>query len=179
MPDHASATTDDQPIALNADFFANPDRLYQELRRSNPVAKVTSPLGFDVWLITRYDDARAALTEPLLSKDSARFAEILGNNGLSGRGPLPFSDTLRTHMLNSDPPDHTRLRKLLSGAFTARAVARMRPRIEFPSATGSTTASERRWPGSKARSPSAPCSNDFRTCRRPRSRPRSGGVTAR
>jgi cytochrome P450 len=131
MPDHASATTDDQPIALNADFFANPDRLYQELRRSNPVAKVTSPLGFDVWLITRYDDARAALTEPLLSKDSARFAEILGNNGLSGRGPLPFSDTLRTHMLNSDPPDHTRLRKLLSGAFTARAVARMRPRIEL------------------------------------------------
>lgn len=76
---------------------------FQELRRTHPVTKVTSPLGVDVWLITRYDDARAALTEPLLSKDSARFAEILRGNGLSGNGHMPFSDSLRTHMLQLRP----------------------------------------------------------------------------
>jgi cytochrome P450 len=52
------------------------------------------------------------------------------------RHPLPperrtvFAQELGRHMLSSDPPDHTRLRKLVSRAFTVRAIAGMRPRIE-------------------------------------------------
>jgi cytochrome P450 len=130
MTDRPLAGAADAAFRLDARFFSDPDAVYQELRRERPVVKVTSPFGFDLWMVTRYEDVRTALTEPRLSKNSARFGEVLRRNGVSGSRRMPFGDALRTHMLNSDPPDHTRLRKLLSGAFTARAVARMRPRIE-------------------------------------------------
>jgi cytochrome P450 len=130
MTDQPPAGAANDAIRIDPRFFSDPEAVYQVLRRERPVTKVTSPFGLDVWMVTRYDDVRTALTDPRLSKNSARFGEVLRTNGVSGPGRMPLGDALRAHMLNSDPPDHTRLRKLLSGAFTARTVARMRPRIE-------------------------------------------------
>ncbi len=80
--------------------------------------------GVRVWLVTRYADARALLSDPRLSKDYTRMVALLppGGAGLYG-------SALNINMLSADPPDHTRLRKLVAQAFTMRAVERLRPRV--------------------------------------------------
>lgn len=93
-------------------FFADPHPVQAQLRVEAPVHRVRIPGGRSVWVVTRYADARAALTDPRLAK------------GIDPDEP-PIS-----HMLNNDPPEHTRLRRPLARAFTARRVEQLRPRIE-------------------------------------------------
>ena len=81
--------------------------------------------GVPAWLITRYAEARSLLNDPQLHKDHARSLELFPP-GRAGSHASP----LGAHMLNADPPDHTRLRKLVTKAFTSRAIARLRPRVE-------------------------------------------------
>src|SRR6516162_10263580 len=104
---------------LGADYFADPHSVHARLRTQRPVTPVVLPGGTGTWLITGYAEARAALADPRLSKH------------MPGWHPLPDSiiAALDQHMLNSDPPDHERLRKLVNKAFTARRVERLRPRI--------------------------------------------------
>jgi len=77
------------------------------------------PGGTPAWLVTGYAEARAALADPRLHK--------------TGPGWQPEPDSvfapLERHMLNSDPPDHERLRRLVNKAFTMRRVELLRPRI--------------------------------------------------
>ncbi|GAA3578927.1 cytochrome P450 [Amycolatopsis ultiminotia] len=95
-----------------------------------PVCPVHTAWGWPSYLITGYEDARAALTDPRVSKNNQGAHELmaakLGEENL-GAG---FGELLSANMLNSDPPDHTRLRKLVNKAFTSRTVARLRPRVE-------------------------------------------------
>lgn len=99
-------------------FVADPYPMYHRLRTEDPVHH--SPLGF--WVLTRYDDVVAALRDPRLAKEAiasfvaARFGAPVPALGLS--------------MLDRDPPDHTRLRGLVSKAFTPRVVEGLRPRIQ-------------------------------------------------
>ena len=104
---------------LGADYFADPYSVHARLRAQRPVTPVVMPGGPGAWLITGYAEARAALADPRLSKH------------MPGWQPEPGSifAALDLHMLNSDPPDHARLRKLVTKAFTARRVERLRPRI--------------------------------------------------
>jgi cytochrome P450 len=104
---------------LGADYFADPYSVHARLRAQRPVTPVVMPGGPGAWLITGYAEARAALADPRLSKH------------MPGWHPEPGSifAALDLHMLNSDPPDHARLRKLVTKAFTARRVERLRPRI--------------------------------------------------
>jgi cytochrome P450 len=114
---------------LGADYFQNPLAYFSRMREEGPVTPVVLPHGDRVWLVTRYADVRAALADPRLHKDWA--------GKLTGPGYVPDEVTgyLAVHMLNADPPDHTRLRKLVSRAFTARRVAGLRPRVEAITAT--------------------------------------------
>jgi len=114
-----------EPVRLRRDFIHDPHALYRRLRSERPAHRVLMWGGVPAWLITRYAEARALLNDPRLSKDHARALELFPP-GMAG----PHASPLGAHMLNSDPPDHTRLRKLVSGVFTARAVAHLRPRIE-------------------------------------------------
>ncbi len=98
---------------------------YAALREQDPVRLVTLPSGFKAWLVTRYADVRQALTDPRLSKDEALRAQLAVLSF-----PRDVEANMNNHMLNADPPDHTRLRKLVSAAFTARRVEAMRPRIQ-------------------------------------------------
>jgi cytochrome P450 len=117
-------------IQLDDSFTADPHVLYELLRQERPVTQARMPLGMRIWLVTRYDDVRAALVDPRLAKDSSGLNEIFERRTHDAQHRARLSQELSAHMLNSDPPDHTRLRKLVSRGFTARAIGRLRPRIE-------------------------------------------------
>src|SRR5208282_2564181 len=82
--------------------------------------------GHDAWLVVRYDEAMAALNDPRLSKDM--HAALATDSGVVAEG-LPGPAFAR-HMLTVDPPDHTRLRRLVSAAFSPRRVEALRARIQ-------------------------------------------------
>lgn len=112
-------------IRLDRTFIQDPHELYRRLRAEGPAARVVIWGAVPVWLITRYTEARALLSDPRLSKDHARMQALLPPR--TG-GAHAFS--IDATMLQQDPPDHTRLRRLVVKAFTAGAVERMRPGIE-------------------------------------------------
>lgn len=105
-------------------YFQNPQDVFGRLRSSAPVTPVIMPGGGQAWLVTRYDDVRAALTDPRLAKDWMRHMTP------EGWAPDPVHGHFNRNMLNADPPDHTRLRRLVLKAFTPRRVAALRPRVE-------------------------------------------------
>jgi cytochrome P450 len=104
------------------EFAADPYPAFAKLREDSPVCPVTSP-RFDSFLITRFDDAKAALNDPRLSKDlygpEQHFLRIFG----------PNSEAINKNMLNSDPPEHSRLRRITSRAFAPRRIEALRPRV--------------------------------------------------
>ncbi|HJQ45167.1 MAG TPA: cytochrome P450 [Amycolatopsis sp.] len=118
----------EEPIHLDLDFIQHPHAAYQRLRVEAPVRPAIMPRGLRVWLVTAYSDAKALLADPRLSKDNGRVRELFEARVPSNGGPA-FASSLAAHMLNTDPPDHTRLRKLVNKAFTAGTVSRLRPRI--------------------------------------------------
>jgi cytochrome P450 len=115
-------TADVNPVSvehLGAEYFQDPYSVHARLRAQRPVTPVVMPGGMSAWLITGYAEARAALADPRLLKR------------MPGWHPPPDSifAALDVHMLNSDPPDHERLRRLVNRAFTPRRVEGLRPRI--------------------------------------------------
>jgi cytochrome P450 len=117
-----------EPKLFGWEFAADPYPAYAWLRENAPVRRAVLPSGVAAWLVTRYEDARRALADPRLSKNPRRHspdAHELGRVGIPGER----SANLFTHLLNIDPPDHTRLRRLVSKAFTPRRVAAFEPRV--------------------------------------------------
>ncbi len=104
----------------------DPFPLFTDVRRAGPVHAVTLVDGHDAWLIIGHDEARMALSDHRLSKDM--HAAMATDSALVAEG-LPGPAFAR-HMLAVDPPDHTRLRRLVSAAFTPRTVETLRPRIQ-------------------------------------------------
>ncbi|WP_116209645.1 cytochrome P450 family protein [Streptomyces olivoreticuli] len=106
------------------EFLQNPYPIYDELRAAAPVTPVpTGSAGRPSYLVTGYAEAKAAFTDPRLSKDTARFFA----DRPSDRNLHP---AVAHTMLATDPPQHTRLRRLVTKAFTTGAVDRLRPYIE-------------------------------------------------
>ncbi|WP_409180786.1 cytochrome P450 [Amycolatopsis sp. VS8301801F10] len=127
---NAQFDTDGDAVLLTPRFADDPYALYALLRTQRPVTKVQVPGGPPAWLVTRYEDVRAGLADRRLSKDVTAALDDLRAAG-AGVAAVTLDDfDAHDHMLNSDPPKHTRLRKLVAKAFTARAVAGLRPRIQ-------------------------------------------------
>ena len=104
---------------MDPEFVADPYPMYHRLRAEDPVHH--SPLGF--WVLTRYPDVMAMLRDPRLIKEPiAAF--------VAARFGMAVPPGLGLSMLDRDPPDHTRLRGLVSKAFTPRALERLRPEIQ-------------------------------------------------
>lgn len=106
---------------------ADPYPAYRALRENGPVHYNAL---MDAWVVTRYEDVTLVLSDPRFSANRRRarnrFAQMVEAQALEERfGPFGRAPT----MLTSDPPEHTRLRRLVSKAFTARAVEDLRPRI--------------------------------------------------
>ncbi|MFG2333116.1 cytochrome P450 [Streptomyces sp. NPDC048604] len=102
-----------------ADFTANPYPYYAKMREAGPVHRVRMTDGTEVWLVVGHEEARAALNDPRLSKSPS----VLGLTMLD-------EELIGPNLLVLDPPDHTRLRKLVAGEFTARRVEGLRPRVQ-------------------------------------------------
>lgn len=93
---------------------------YHRLLDDRPMTKVTMPFGGDVWVIHRYEAAKQMLENPKFQRGP--FAR--------GEQDTPyfvhFPDFLKSTIQFADPPDHTRLRKLVAKAFTGRRIGRLR-----------------------------------------------------
>ncbi|MER5332133.1 cytochrome P450 [Micromonospora sp. NPDC002717] len=103
--------------------FSDPDRLnldprYARLRRDEPLTRIRMPFGEPAWLATRHADVRTVLGDPRFSR-----AASVGRDE-----PRNSPRQQDTGILAMDPPEHTRLRRLVAKAFTARRVEELRPR---------------------------------------------------
>ncbi|MGY5118209.1 cytochrome P450 family protein [Streptomyces sp. 900105755] len=100
----------------------DPHTVYARLRERGPVHRVRWPLPdqyHETWLVVGYQEARAALADPRLAKDTEKIGFKFLDEELIGK-----------YLLVADPPQHTRLRGLITRAFTARRVAGLEPRIQ-------------------------------------------------
>ena len=110
-------------------FRPDPYALYARMREEEPVYEGIGPVtGRSFWFLTRYEDVVSAFRDPRLGRDVDNLPEALQE-----QHRFPNEDMLaviNTHMLNMDPPDHTRLRRLVSTNFTSRRVRELTPRIQ-------------------------------------------------
>ncbi|WP_410986414.1 cytochrome P450 family protein [Bacillus cereus] len=111
----------------SAQFKEDAYEIYKESRKKQPILFVNQVEIGKEWLITRYEDALPLLKDNRLKKDWTNvFSQDIKNMYLS----VDNSDHLTTHMLNSDPPNHSRLRSLVQKAFTPKMIAQLDGRIQ-------------------------------------------------
>lgn len=115
----------------SAGSLENPYPIYSVIRTVRPVLEVPVPnyAGPGAWMLTRYRDVHSVLRDPRFSVERLR-APLMRDN--LDRMPefLRQSATGMRSMLVMDPPDHTRVRKLVNKAFTPKRVAALRGHIE-------------------------------------------------
>nr|WP_145486402.1 MULTISPECIES: cytochrome P450 [Streptomyces] len=103
-------------------FRRDPHPVYAMLRERGPVHRIRIPHAdedYETWLVVGYEEARAALADPRLAKDGTKIGVTFLDQELIGRD-----------LLATDPPQHTRLRGLVTRAFTMRRVEQLRPRVQ-------------------------------------------------
>jgi cytochrome P450 len=127
LPDGEETMTITEALAAWGSYdLDDPFPVFAQVRELGPVHAVTLADGHGAWLVVSYEEARAALNESRLSKDM--HAALATGSGVVAEG-LPGPAFAR-HMLTVDPPDHTRLRRLVSAAFSVRRVEALRSRIQ-------------------------------------------------
>jgi cytochrome P450 len=122
------ATADLEAQVLSRDLFNNPYPVYEQLRERAPVYWSR---GLNAWLITRYADVVGAVRDPVRFSSAGRVTAILEHLDPAQRVKIrPLEGNFAGGLINSDPPDHTRLRALVNTAFTPRVVENMRTRVQ-------------------------------------------------
>ena len=110
------------------DFIADPYPLYAELRAEEPVRYDEAT---DHWLISRYEDVNALLRDRRFGRT---YRHLAGHAEMGRPDPpewhAPFWDLIDAGILDMEPPNHTRVRRLVSKAFTPRFVEGLRPRVQ-------------------------------------------------
>ncbi|MFG2191856.1 cytochrome P450 [Streptomyces sp. NPDC048639] len=119
--DHVTEPQD--PIVLDGPFVTDPHGSYAKLNGAAAVHRAVTPDGSPVRLVTGYREVRAATTDPGLSLDKCHAATT-GSHGAS------MPPELDAHLLNTDPPEHTRLRRLVATAFTPRRMEGLRDSVQ-------------------------------------------------
>jgi cytochrome P450 len=123
------------PRLLDPEVLADPYRALGRLREQAPVLRGRFLDDSPIWLVTRYEDVRTVLSDSRFGTDPASiagsrashaYADTLMQLGVAA-DLIPY---LAESILERDPPDHTRLRKLVARAFTPRRIADLRPRVE-------------------------------------------------
>jgi cytochrome P450 len=128
MAQSAEQALDFLSVALTPEFREDPYQFFHLLREHEPVHQ--TPMG--VYMLSRYADASATVRDPALSNNE-RNSELYQafREANPEHGPGPFDDEFgQAVILFLDPPDHTRLRGLVSKAFTPKVIGQLRPRIE-------------------------------------------------
>jgi len=128
-------TTGDLPDVMAPELLADPYRGYGRLRERAPVLRASFMGAGLTWMVTRYEDVHAVLGDSRFVNNPASvpglavanpIEKLMESFGLSEED----ARFLGENILGSDPPDHSRLRKLVSRAFTVRRVGELRPRVE-------------------------------------------------
>jgi cytochrome P450 len=117
------------PVVFNPfdpGFRIDPYPVYRRLREESPV----HPTAPGTWVLSRYADCAALLRDPRASNDARNSAEYQALMREQGGADAQRLDAEGRSFLFLDPPDHTRLRGLVSKAFTPRVVEQLRPRIQ-------------------------------------------------
>lgn len=108
----------------------NPQPIYKRMRETDPIWAGIGPVsGRTFWFFTRYHDVQAALKDPRFGKDVTRLPPQSRQQHVGANDPDPVFEVVSRHMLNLDPPDHTRLRALVHKAFTPKMINDLQPRI--------------------------------------------------
>jgi len=111
-------TVDERPIRYPSAADPWPD--FRALLRNKPVVRVEMPDGSIGWLVSGYNEVRQMLVDQRFSRARA----VAPGRALQG------TEVFAAGSINGlDPPEHTRIRRLVAGAFTARRVEAMRPRV--------------------------------------------------
>ena len=112
----------------DVDFIADPYEDYAELRRSSPIVYDEAT---DHWLVSRYEDVDALLRDRRFGRT---YLHTATHEEMGRPAPpdwhAPFWDLINAGILDMEPPDHTRVRSLVSKAFTPRFVEGLRPRVQ-------------------------------------------------
>lgn len=123
----------------NPHFRDSSTELFADLRARCPVAHVRfgvepnadrphGPFNGDAYLVTRYDEGSAALLDDRIGVDATRL--MTDEQRAQAPEPPPEARLFRRNLLGVDPPDHTRLRKLVQPSFTNRQMEALRPRVQ-------------------------------------------------
>ncbi|MBD8075830.1 cytochrome P450 [Bacillus cereus] len=127
MKNKVGLSIEDGINLASAQFKEDAYEIYKESRKKQPILFVNQVEIGKEWLITRYEDALPLLKDNRLKKDWTNvFSQDTKNMYLS----VDNSDHLTTHMLNSDPPNHNRLRSLVQKAFTPKMITQLEGRIQ-------------------------------------------------
>lgn len=110
---------------IGSEFFSNPYSTYRQLRESRPVYRTES----GSWLVSRYEDVVTLLRDPRMAKEAAGLQSTLARTQNKGE-VSPLASEFSRWMLFKDPPAHSRIRTLVTRAFTPRVVEAMRPQIQ-------------------------------------------------
>jgi cytochrome P450 len=115
------------------DVFLHPHHpypYYEQLRAQEPLSSITWK-GGNMWLVTSYDDAMTLLKDPRFTMDRRKLVPTESRSGGADANTARYTPLMgRPNLLSTDPPDHARLRTLVSKAFTPRMVEQLRPRVQ-------------------------------------------------
>jgi cytochrome P450 len=125
----AATTTDRWFDPTSPEHRRDPHPLLHRMRAEAPAYRHPDPAGGPAsWYLTRYADVQRMLLEPDLGRELDRLPDELA--GVHRRYDADPLSMLRRNVFNLDPPDHTRLRRLIAPAFGARTVAAIDRRIQ-------------------------------------------------
>jgi cytochrome P450 len=113
---------------FDANFIADPYRTYSYLRTTGPL-HWADKFRSGAWLVPRYADVMAGLHDPRLSSKRSHTLTAALPTEVQGEFTT-FNQIFSRFMLFLDPPEHSRIRKLLNKEFTPNMIQRLRPRIQ-------------------------------------------------
>jgi cytochrome P450 len=117
----------DLPLYMRRSGF-DPAAELSAAREDDAVSQVTTPFGATAWLVTRHDDVRAVLADATRFSNASIMRELAESRGVGMDDPGLLATTAG-NLLTYDPPEHTRLRRMLTPEFTMRRMRRIEPRV--------------------------------------------------